>query len=282
MKKIIVSLLLILSVLNSSTAMAHSCSNVYLVNKDVEIEQVTFPNCKQHSMRKETTTYLYSNGQKRKLDNSTIFNFDGSTIENNCSNVEHIIFNNKHYFTFYKNKKYTIIDDKGRELTVKQYTRMKEIEPNRLLVRFNKKYGIIDLFENIIVPIKYKSIEKIEDNLYKTELNNYYGFINSDNKIILKNEYDKITQVQNTFIIKKKGKFGLADKKGNIILNAKYDKIKEIDDYIIVKNEKQYKIYNTSGEKLTNKTFKDVKLDRNTLKVKTFDNQWINFKADNI
>lgn len=282
MRKIVVSLFLVLAIFNSSTAFAHHCSSVYLVHKEVESEQIRFLDCNRHTMLKETTTYLYSNGQRRKIDNSTIFNQDGSIIENDCSNVKHIIYKNNHYFTFYKNRKYNIINEKGKYLTNKKYTSINEIAPNRLVVRFDKKYGIIDLNGNSITTTKYKSFEQINDNLFKTELNGYYGFIDYNGTSILENEYDKITQLYNIFLLKKEGKYGLSNNKGEIILETKFEKIKEINDFIAVKKEKLYAIFDSNGKQVTDFIYKDFKLNRNTIELKTKTNTWVTLNSQTV
>lgn len=282
MRKLFVSLFLVLSFFSTSTAYAHSCSSVHLIHKDVETEQIKFVDCNRHTMLKETTTYLYSNGHRNKIDNSTIFNQDGSIIENDCSNVKHIIYKNNHYFTFYKNKRYNIIDETGKYLTNKKYTSLKEIAENRLIARLDKKYGIIDLNGNPITTTKYKSFEKIDNNLFKTELNGYYGFIDSNGNSILENKYDKITQVYNTFILKKEGEYGLANNKGKIILETEFEKIKEINDYIAVKKDKLYAIFDSNGKQITNFIYKDFKLNRNTLELKTQSNNWVTLKSQSI
>lgn len=141
------SLIVLLFILTSSyySVSAHSCSShAYLTHKDFYQEEQTFSNCKQHYVLKETSVYYYSNGTRRSYTNSTIYNEDGSVLESDCRNVRHIIYNNKHYFTFYKNKKYNIMNNKGEIISLKNYKSMEEVKPNRLLVKLNKKYVLTE------------------------------------------------------------------------------------------------------------------------------------------
>ena len=175
---------------NFSTAQAHSCSShYYLTHTDYYEEEQTFADCDKHSMLKQTTVYFYSNGTRRTQSLCTIFNKDGSVLISGCSNVQHLIHNKKHYFTFYQNKKYQIIDEFGNFISVNNYKQMQEIAPNRLLVKLDKKYGVIDLNNNIITPIKYKEFKQIGPNLFLTKLNGYYGMTDNSNNIFIKNEY---------------------------------------------------------------------------------------------
>jgi len=252
-----------------------SSTPVYLINKDSRTDEVKFPNCNKHYAITETTTNYYSDGTRRIFSNSTIYNSDGTVLISGCNSVKHIISDTKHYFIINKNKSYKIIDENAKILTTRKYTRMEEIEPNRILVKFDKKYGIIDLEENTIVPIKYKSFESKGHGIFLTKLNGYYGITDINNNTLVKNDCEKIKQVSDLFILKRYHKYGLADKTGKIILNPDYDKIKELGEYILVKKNGQYGIWNSDGENIAEIQYKSIKLHRNTLKGLTNRNVWI-------
>ena len=192
-----------ISIGNCAFAHHHGSCPIYLVDKDYIQQELVFNNCNSHYAIKETVVYFYSNGTRRSYTNCTIYNTDGSIVETDCNSVKHIMFNNKHYFIVYKNKSYSIIDAKGTYLTTKNYKKMQEVAPNRLLVKLGKNYGIINIEEQTIVPIKYKEFEQVEKNLFKTKLNGYWGIIDSNNNILVKNEHDKISQLHETYLLKK-------------------------------------------------------------------------------
>ena len=275
MKKIAICFIFCFILSGNISANAHHCGSCsYLVGKDYHQEEYTFNNCDRHSMLEETTVYYYSNGTRRYYRTSTIFNADGSILDSGCSNVKHIVYNGKHYFTFYKNKKYQILDEYGNYLTVKNYKSMTEIAPNRLLVKLDKKYGIIDLNENIITPIKYKKFEQVGQNLFITKLNGYYGMTDSQNSMLIKNEHDSIKALYDVFVIKKYDKFGIVNKNGKIILPVEYDKVKKLGEYIVVKKDGKYGVLSSSGEIIAEAIFKKVRLERNTLEGKLLKNSW--------
>lgn len=257
------------------TAEAHHCgSHYYVTYRDYFKEEQNFSNCDRHFLLKETSVYFYSNGTRRSYITNTIFNQDGSVLESNCSDVKHIIYNNKHYFTFYKNKRYQIIDEKGNVLTTKKYKKMNEIAPNRLLVKLDKKYGIIDLNEKIITPIKYDKFEQISEKVFITKLNGYYGILNSNNKILIKNEHDKISPIHDVFLTKKENKFGIVNKKGEIILQTEFDDIEKLKEYILIKKGGKYGILNSFGEIIANPTYKKIRLNRNILEGIVTKKEW--------
>ena len=275
MKKFVICFVLSLVLTGNTAVQAHHCGSCsYLVGKDYHQEEYTFQNCDRHSMLEETTVYYYSNGTRRYYRTSTIFNADGSVLDSGCSNVKHIVYNKKHYFTFYKNKKYQILDEHGNYLTVKNYKMMNEIAPNRLLVKLDKKYGIIDLNENIITPIKYKKFEQVGTNLFITKLNGYYGMTDNSNNILIKNEHDKIKPLYDVFVIKKYDKFGIVNKNGNIVLQTEYDKVKKIGEYIVVKKDGKYGVLDSTGEIISEAIYKKIRLNRNSLEVKLPKNSW--------
>lgn len=266
MKKHFVLLLLSLCLSHCIPAEARYCHHSsYLVHKDYYQEEFKFPNCDKHSILKETTVYYYSNGTRNYYTTNTIFNSDGSILESGCSNVKHYIHDKKHYFTYYKNKKYQILDENGELLTVKKYKKMNEVAPNKLLVKLDKKFGIIDLNEKIIVPIKYKKFEQIGQNIFLTKLNGYYGICDNSNQILVKNENDKISALYDTFVIKKYDKYGLADKNGKIILPTDNDSIKKLGEYILVKKERKYGVLDSFGKIIADIKYNKIRLNRNTL-----------------
>lgn len=268
-------LLLVSTIFFSLPANAHHChSHAYVTYKDYFQEEHNFLDCKKHSMLKKTTIYYYSNGTRRTYITNTIFNQNGDVLESGCTNVKHINLGNKHYFTFYKNKKYHILDESGKYLSNKNYKEMQEVAPNRLLVKLDKKYGIINLNEEIIVPIKYQKFEQINKNLFITKLNGYYGIVDSSNNILIKNEHDKIDRIYDTFRIKKYDKFGLIDKNGSIILTVEYDKITKLGEYILVKKDKKYGILDSTGKLIANPVFKKIRLNRNSLEGKVNKTYW--------
>ena len=278
MKKNLIAILAFLIIGINLSAEAHyhhgSCP-VYLVNKDYVTQEQYFNKCKTHYVIKETIIFFYSHGTRRSFTNCTIYNTDGTILETDCLSVKHLLINNKHFFVIYKNGKYSVINDKGEFLTTKKYKQMTEVGTNKLLVKLDKKFGIIDINENIIVPIKYKKFEKTDKNLFITKLNGYYGMIDNNNQVLVKNEYEKITPLYETYLLKKYGLYGLADKNGKIILEAENGSIKKLGEFIIVKQDKKYNVYDASGMKISEKSYKKIRLNRNTLEGKLKKVGWV-------
>ena len=259
MKKISILLALTLvlsSNFNLAFARCHyhgsSCSScVYVVGSDTFQEERALPKTDKYSLLVDTTINYYSNGSKRTYYNYSILRQDGTILVSNCSDVQHVLANNKNYFLIKRGSYYKILDSKGIETANRHYTRMYEVLPNKIVVRVNKRYGVIDINENVIVPIKYKEFERIGNDLFVTKLNGYYGLVDSSYNIYLKDEYDKIKPLYDTYLIKKAGKYGLIDIKGNIILEAHYDKIKKLGEYIIVEKDNLYGAFDSTGVKLS-------------------------------
>lgn len=279
MKKTIICCILGLILSSTLSAEAHHChSHYYVTYKDYFQEEMNFANCNKHYAVKETTVYYYSNGTRRSYITSTIFNQDGSVLESDCSNVKHLVYNKKHYFTFYKNKKYQIIDEFGNYISVNNYKLMKELAPNRLLVKLDKRFGIIDLNNNIITPIKYKEFEQLEPNLFLTKLNGYYGLCDNSNNILIKNEHDKIKPLYETYLLKKYNKYGLTNKSGKLILPIEYDKIKKLGEYILIEKDGKYGVLDSFGNIIAKPIYKKIRLERNHLEGKLTGNYWQSLK----
>ncbi len=246
---------------------SHSESHpVYLVRTEQNSHDENFPNCTKHYLKTQTTINYYSDGSRRTYINSTIYNKDGSVIVSDCNRVNHILYNNEHYFIICKNKGgCSIINSKGNATIENNYSKIEELAQNRFLVKLNKKFGIIDLKENIIVPIKYQKFEKINKKIFITKLNGYYGILDIENNILAKNDCERIKQLFNTILLKRYGKYGLYNLEGKAIYNIEYDKIKALGEYILVKKDKKYQILDFYGNQISDLKFDKIKLKRNTL-----------------
>ena len=249
------------------TSGSSSSEHVYLTNTEHNTYEQKFPNCKDHYAITETTTNYYSNGTKNVFSNSTIYNSDGSVLETDCLNIEHIIFDDKHYFIINKKGKgYRIIDDSANVLTTRKYTKMSALENGKILVRYDKKYGVTDLHEKTIIPIKYQQMDIIAKDVFLTKLNGYYGIIDINNNIMVRNDCDKIKMANDVLIIKRYNKYGLASRNGKIIYDIKYDKIKKFGEYMLIKQDKKFGIYNPETKESSQIKYKKIKLERNALK----------------
>lgn len=239
---------------------------VYLIQQDTKKQEVKFPNCTKHYAVEEITTSVYSDGTKRVMTSSTVFNSDGSTLISNCGSVEHLVFEGKHYFVVYKNKGgWKIINSEGNSQTVKKYSYMYVLKPNRILVRLDKRYGIIDLQEKTVVPVKYRKFLEVSDGVFLTKLNGYWGVVDTENNTLIPNECERIKPVYDTLIIKRYGKYGLADVRGRILYEPGFDKIKKMGEYILLKKNKTYQVLDMEGVPVNDKIYGKIKLNRNKL-----------------
>ena len=246
----------------------------YLVKSEYKKEQMHFPNCSEHILITETNTNYYSNNSQYVYTFYTIMTKNGKVLEEGCTDVNHFVYNKKHYFIVKKNRIYRIIDGYGNTISKRQYSYMNKIGPNKILVKSNKKYGIIDIYENILIPIKFKEFKEKGNNLYITKLNGYYGIVDKKSCTqIIKNQYDKIEQIFDIFVLKKCGKYELLDINGNKLSNKTYEKIKNIDEYIIGYTKNNCDIYNSTGKLISSNKYSKVRLKRNTLEG-YYDKKW--------
>lgn len=239
---------------------------VYLVRTENHTDQVKFSNCNEHYAVTETTTNIYSDGTRRSVANSTVYNADGTVLESDCRSVKHTVYDNKHYFLIRKTDGYKIIDDKANIITKRSYSAMTEIEPNRIFVKRDKKYGIIDLSDKVVVPIKYQKLDFVNKRVMIAKLNGYYGVIDIDNEILIAPDCDRIKPLYDTIVLKRYHKYGLTDLNGELILSIKYDKIKKLGEYIVVKKDNKYGVLDYKGEIIGEIIYKQIKLERNKLK----------------
>ena len=242
-----------------------SSDNVYLVNTEHKTTEQKFAQCDKHYAIVETVTNYYSNGTRKVYTNSTIYNTDGTVLIPDCQSVEHVLYENNHYFLVKKEGYYQIVNKDGETISQRRYTYMKEISPERILVKFDKKYGMINVFEEIIIPIKYQEIKQVNKKIYITKLNHYYGVLDIDNNVLVKNECEKIKQSGDLIVIKKYGKFGIMDSDGNLKTKIEYSRIKHLGEYVLGKIYDKYVIFDSNGNPINQNRYEKVRLERNNL-----------------
>lgn len=247
----------------------HSSSGshpAYLIMQDYKKQEVKFPNCTKHYVIEEIITNTYSDGSKRVLTKSTVYNSDGTPIVSDCGSVEHVIYEGNHYFVVRKNKGgWQIINSEGAPLTVKKYSYMSLLKPNRVLVRTDKRYGVIDFWEKSVIPVKYRKFNEISDGVFLTKLNGYWGVVDLGNNLLIPNDCERIKPLYDTLVLKRYGRYGLADLNGKILYEPKYDRIKKMGEYILLKDNKTYRVLDMSGSPVNDKIYGKVRLNRNKL-----------------
>ena len=102
-------------------------SSNYVVRSDFIRDEHTFPDCKDHSLIKETTVNYYSNGSKRAYSRFTILDSKGAVLESDCTDVKHTIYDNKHYIVLKKGKYYKIMDGNGNIISSRNYKKLSEL-----------------------------------------------------------------------------------------------------------------------------------------------------------
>ena len=118
---------------HSNHSSSSSSEHVYLVKQDYKKTEQKFPNCNKHYMEVETRTYYYSDGTVRAINNVTLYNSDGTVLVSDCTRINHILYNNSHYFIVCKNGCY-LMDSEGNIKSID----FNSSEVNNLLVKASK------------------------------------------------------------------------------------------------------------------------------------------------
>lgn len=149
-----------------------------------------------------------------------------------------------------KDRKYGLIDFKGKSLTECEFTDIVSLKGtnNSLLTTKDGKKGIIDNTGAVIVENKYKNIQpisnKYENGYIVQALNGKYGVMNWNKTVAVDTKYEEIKPIYANgkyYAVKENKKWKVIDTVGGSYLTGKYDEIISIDDdYAIVKKAKKY------------------------------------------
>ena len=155
-----------------------------------------------------------------------------------------------------KEGKYGVINLKGKELIKPQYDQVnvdgysndENGYKNAGYIIGNKtedgyRYGYIDINGKTLLELEYNEIQRItdvkENDIYLIAAKNgQYGLFKNKEQV-LGNEYQSITynQTDETLILQKTKKFGVANLDGKIIIPVEYKQIDSIGMYIYATNE---------------------------------------------
>ena len=155
-----------------------------------------------------------------------------------------------------KEGKYGIINLKGNQLIKPQYDQVnvdgysndENGYKNAGYIIGNKteegyRYGYIDINGKMLLELEYNEIQRItdvkENDIYLIAAKNgQYGLFKNKEQVI-GNEYQSITynQTDETLILQKTKKFGIANLDGKIIIPVEYKQIDSIGMYIYATNE---------------------------------------------
>lgn len=169
-----------------------------------------------------------------------------------------------------KEGKYGVINLKGKELIKPQYDQInvdgysndENGYKNSGYIVGNKteegyRYGYIDINGKMLLELEYNEIQRItevkENDIYLISAKNgQYGLFKNKEQVI-GNEYQSITynQTDETLILQKTKKFGVANLDGKIIIPVEYKQIDSIGMYIYATNENgKENVYTKEGTEI--------------------------------
>lgn len=125
-----------------------------------------------------------------------------------------------------KDNQYTLIDTNANII----YQNINKEDFKKYIENFKKLKGLDNDFFNIDAEFVNVNMTKI----FKDNKSSKFGLKNG-NKIIVNAIYDEIKEMCcNTYVVKKKSKFGVINSEGKIILKPQFDKIQNISNYEII------------------------------------------------
>ena len=190
------------------------------------------------------------------------------------------------YFAIYKDNKWGVIDNLGKEVISPSYKEMIVIPNNKKDV-FLCTYDINDetgeyktkalYSNNEEIYTQYSQIEALdnydesnniwyEKNVLKVQKDGKYGLIDFNGKEILNIEYDNISTlkgVENSILIEKDNKVGLINSDGKNIIDANYKEIKNIDKdykkgYIVIDENNKYGVIDYNQKQVLENKYDEI------------------------
>jgi len=97
----------------------------------------------------------------------------------------------------------------------------------------NQKMGVIDTKNKVLLPLQYAHLRNVSNSFHFIATNDKgkSGLVAADNQQVLPFEYDAIDDIlNNSYLLKKQNKIGVADASGKIVIPVVYDQIVFVDE----------------------------------------------------
>lgn len=196
---------------------------------------------------KEVTGFVYDELYFQKLQYSPTLKFNKGIAE---------IREFANYLIAVKDKKYGLINGDGKTVIPFDYERI-NLDYDKVSYYFFKN-NLIGIFlnEQLKTDLQFQTVEK-GDNLYRVKKND--KFLVLDNQLKSKNNVESegpITTIMSSrfILLKKNGKFGLADTEGNLIIPYDYTGFDSFDydfkDLVTVIDQEKRGLYDVKLKKL--------------------------------
>lgn len=138
-------------------------------------------------------------------------------------------------------KKWGAVDAKQNMVIPPQFDFIGTFDINgRAVAQNNTLYGVIDSRGKTFIDFKYKYLQALPNtNTFSFRENAFLGVINSDDSVIINNEYDAIEEISSSeysltaFVLKKDGKYLLANSQGKILCEPLYKGFEVVHDLFV-------------------------------------------------
>jgi WG containing repeat len=141
---------------------------------------------------------------------SEIYPFNGT-----IKGLAHVIRNGLHGY----------IDTTCREIIPVQYTYVRAVNNQVVVVELGKKYGLIHIKSRRSTPLEYDGIRVLENGLIVVLKNGKKGILNYQLRLVVPPLYDDVHDAGNAALLIHKGKFGFADTSGAVLIPPQFDAI---------------------------------------------------------
>ncbi len=156
-----------------------------------------------------------------------------------------------------KDRKYGLVDFKGKELLKCEYdeiTALKGVKSS-ILTKKDQKYGLVDNIGSTLIENEYSQIapisDKYEDGYIVTSTDKKVGVINHDKTTALEVKYQDIKAIGGSgkYVVKESGKWQVIDTEGNTYLKGKMEDVVSINgENVIIKNNGKYGVVTLAGD----------------------------------
>jgi hypothetical protein len=159
----------------------------------------------------------------------------------------------KNFLGLLKEKKWAVINNKGREIIPPTFDWIGIFNGQIAPVRIGSKFGITNSRGKFVVPLEYDDARILEKHFIQVELNKKCGVITTDNKVVIPLLYHDVTLInRDNFLVDTGGNYGVIDKHNRPVIPIKFSQIQSFGNgYFVTDKNYETDVYNASGKLIT-------------------------------
>ncbi len=175
-------------------------------------------------------------------------------------NYDSIKLINKHAALVFKDKEKELLFTNGNRISLKEHiVQSFPSQSDFLLISNDGALGLYNQYGESVMDGRFEEVSFINDSLLIVSKNQKQGIIKIDGSYLLNPIFSTLSKEGDLISTLYKGKIGCYDLSINRLISANYEaRISKINDYYVIKNEGKYGLINANEEEIITQNYDEI------------------------